>query len=109
MHKYRHKYRHIACTVHAGLGVSKASGSPSGTDRNIHKCPQAKSVYDGAREDNRKGLFNWWWVGKKQRQDKMRDIAEWRKKSMRSSKRNDDAGGNRMKNNRYCRWTGKDR
>ncbi len=64
--------------------------------KNVHKCPQARSVYDGEREGNREGLFNWWWVGEKQRQEKMRGSIEWRKKSMRSSERNDD-GGNSLK------------
>lgn len=28
-----HKYRHKACTLHAGLGVGMASGSPSGAEK----------------------------------------------------------------------------
>ena len=48
-------------------------------------------------------------VGRKEKQrwEKMRGSEERREKSMRSSERNDDdAGGSRMKNNRYSRWTG---
>lgn len=67
-----HKCRHIVCKVHAGLGVGMASGSPSGADKNIHKSPQAKSVYDGEREGNGEGLFNWWWIAEEQREERMR-------------------------------------
>lgn len=42
------------------------------------------------REGNRQGLFKWWWVGEKQRWEKMRGSAERKKKLMRSSERNDD-------------------
>lgn len=48
-------------------------------------------------------------VGRKEKQrwEMMRSSAERREESMRSSERSDDhAGGSRMKNNRYCRWTG---
>ncbi len=45
-----HKCSHMVCKVHAGLGVGIASGFPSAADKNIHKSPQARSVYDGERE-----------------------------------------------------------
>lgn len=64
---------HMTCTVHAGLGVGVACGAASGADKNIHKCPLVKSVYDGEREGAMtEGLFKWWWVREKRRREKMR-------------------------------------
>lgn len=73
--------------MHTGLGVGMAAGSESGAEKHVHKCPQAKCIYNGKREGNSEGLFNWWWVGEKQRQEKKRGSAEWRKKVMRSSEK----------------------
>lgn len=89
----RHRYRHIMCTVHTGLGVGMASGSPSGAEKKKHtQMPSGQICLWWETEGKREGLFNWWWAGEKQRQKKMRGSTEWEKKSMRSSERNDDIG-----------------
>lgn len=48
-----HKCSRRASRLRTGLGAGVASGSPSAADKNIHKCPQAKSVYDGGRVGRR--------------------------------------------------------
>lgn len=86
--------RHIMCTLHTGLGVGMASGSPSGAEKKKKhtQMPSGQICLWWETEGKREGLFNWWWAGEKQRQKKMRGSTEWEKKSMRSSERNDDIG-----------------
>lgn len=78
------------CALHAGLGVGMASGSQSGEEKKTYINALRPNLFMMEREGKREGLFNWWWVGEKQRQEKIRGSVEWRKKSMRSSERNDD-------------------